>query len=96
LSLLSSPALVAAVTVRCTSVITSLALLSSLDFAIIEPIIKLDREVNYFVELFRSVYSYEFVLHVVLESSLEYLYIGVFIEVKMRNDLLEFSSVYAS
>jgi hypothetical protein len=82
--------------VRCTSVITSLALFSSLDLAIIEPIVKLDREVNHFVELLRSVHSYKFILHVVLKSSLKYLYIGVFIEIKMRNNLLEFSSVYAS
>jgi hypothetical protein len=82
--------------VRYTSVITSLALLSLLDLTIIEPIIKLNREVNYFIELLRSIYSYKFILYVVLKSLLKYLYIGIFIEVKIRNDLLEFSSVYAS
>jgi hypothetical protein len=82
--------------VRYTSVSTSLALLSTLDLTIIKPIIELNREVNYFIELLRSIYSHKFILYVVLESSLKYLYIGVFIEVKVRNDLLEFSSVYAS
>ena len=94
--LLSSPALVAAVPIRYISVATSLSLLSLLELSFVEPVIEFDRELNYLIELVRSVDPYKFVLDILLESPLKEPDIGIIVKVEMRDNLLEFGGVYAS
>jgi hypothetical protein len=96
LSQLSSPILVAAVSVRYITTATSLLLFSSLELLFVESVIELNRELDYSIELFRSVDPYKFILNIFLESTLEELDIGVFVKVKVQDNLLEFGSIYAS
>jgi hypothetical protein len=94
--LLSSPAFVAAVLVRCISVTTFLSLLSLLELSFVEPVIELNRELDYPIKLLRSVNLYKFILNVFFKSTLKELNIGIFVEVEVRDNLLEFCGVYAS
>jgi hypothetical protein len=73
-----------------------LSLFSSLELPFVELVIELDRELDYSVELFRSVDPYKFILDIFLESTLEELDIYIFIEVEVRDNLLEFGGIYAS
>jgi hypothetical protein len=93
---LPSPTLIAAVSVRCVTTTTFLSLFSSLELPFVESVIELNRELDYSIELFRSIDLYKFILNIFLKSSLKELDIGIFVKVKVRDDLLEFSSIYAS
>jgi hypothetical protein len=68
----------------------------SLELPFVESVIELNRELDYSVELFRSVDPYKFILNIFLKSSLEELDIGIFVKVEVRDDLLEFGSIHAS
>ena len=85
----------AAVLVWHRSSVASLSLLSSLEFSLVESIVEFDRELDHSVELLRSVNPHEFVLDILLESSLKEPDVGIVIEVEMRDDLLEFGGVHA-